>query len=270
MWGFNGDAVSEVSIIQNLLVPFRPMEADDVFGITFIDPFSLSSFLFPPLLNSSLYPLFESRSHAMHAATFSNPLNPYSTILPHTYCPHIHHVTSIHYTHLLQPIPHMRLQPPLPPHPILPSMPAFQHLYLHKCINYTRHLCSKRLSSPIPPSLHGHTWPHKHPLYIPLTYHPHPPMSFTPPSYTHYTCAFPFFISPFLFFLPILIPILTTYMHFHSSFHLLSPFKPTFHQNERTLQVEAHAIIANDGIMAPVGLNMVTLAVQRLVIPQNP
>ena len=32
-------------------------------------------------------------------------------------------------------------------------------------------------------------WPylaHKHPLYIPLTYHPYPSMSFTPSSYTHY------------------------------------------------------------------------------------
>ena len=64
MWGFNGDAVSEVCIIQNLPIPFRPVEADDVFGITLIDPFSLSSFLFPPLLNSSLYHLFESRSYA--------------------------------------------------------------------------------------------------------------------------------------------------------------------------------------------------------------
>ena len=64
MWGFNSDAVSEVCIIQNLPIPFRPVEADDVFGITLIDPFSLSSFLFPPLLNSSLYPLFESRSYA--------------------------------------------------------------------------------------------------------------------------------------------------------------------------------------------------------------
>ena len=32
----------------------------------------------------------------------------------------------------------------------------------------------------------------------------------------------------FLIFLLILIPILTTYMHFYQSFHHLSPFKPTF------------------------------------------
>ena len=187
------------------------------------------------------------------------------------------------HTYYQQPIPFHHLINHTPSY-LLPTCPSHcLHIQsFHPCqlsntctstnatINYTRHLCSKRLSSPIPPSLHGPTWPHKHPLYIPLTYHPYPPISFTPSSYTHYIHALPFFISPFLFFLPILIPILTTYMHFHSSFHLLSPFKPTFHQNERTLQVEAHAIIANDGIMAPVGLNMVTLAVQRLVIPQNP
>lgn len=34
------------------------------FGITLINPLSLSSFLFMPLLNSSLYPLFESHSYA--------------------------------------------------------------------------------------------------------------------------------------------------------------------------------------------------------------
>ncbi|RVW71133.1 Vacuolar protein sorting-associated protein 29 [Vitis vinifera] len=38
VWGFNGDAVSEVCIIQNLPIPFRPVEADDVFA-TPLNPF---------------------------------------------------------------------------------------------------------------------------------------------------------------------------------------------------------------------------------------
>ena len=77
-------------------------------------------------------------------------------------------------------------------------------------INYTRHLCSTRLSSPIPPSLHGPTWPHKHPLYIPLTHHPYPPMSFTPSSYTHYIHTHPYLSLSTPFTLMLMLPFFTS------------------------------------------------------------